>query len=287
MNHVVKEKNKPWLSIITVCLNDSKNLSRTLQHLREQKFPLVQLIVIDGDSMDDTVSVIHTYQDIITDWVSEKDSGLYEAMNKGIDLALGEYLVFLNAGDIFHDSQVISKIHAVQGGEDILYGNAVFVDQEGRFKSERHKKIPAHLHWGSFRHGMVVCHQALIIRRAIAVYYNTKFKITADLDWAIRSSKQAKTVLNLDFIVCDFQRGGISDKKRLEALIERGVILIRYFGMWRTLWSHLIIPVTYLNWKISCFFRQYTYKETRLPLNETSETKRANTQHALNIHSTS
>jgi len=287
MNLAVKGKNKPWLSIITVCLNDSKNLSRTLRHLRDQKFPFIQLIVIDGDSKDDTISVIHAYQDIITDWVSEKDSGLYEAMNKGIDLALGEYLVFLNAGDIFHDSQVISRIHAIQNGEDILYGNAVFVDQEGRFKSERHKKIPVHLHWSSFRDGMVVCHQALIIRREIALYYNTKFKITADLDWAIRTSKQAKTVVNLDFIVCDFQRGGISDKKRFEALIERGVILIKHFGIWRTLWSHMNIPVTYLQWKISCFFRPFTYKDTILPHSETANTKRTSGQQALNIQSTS
>ena len=254
----MNEITKPWLSIITVCYNDAKNLSRTLQNIREQRSKTIQLIVVDGDSTDDTKSVIRSYQDVITDWISEKDGGLYHAMNKGLRLAKGEYIVFLNAGDVFHDPQVISFIYHHHHNEEILYGDAVFVDQEGTFKSSRHKKIPKELNWLSFRDGMVICHQALIVKSTKAVLYDTQYQVCADLDWAIRITKKAESTLNLGMTVCDFQRGGISDKRRNTALLERWRILHKYFGLKATLWSHIKIPMAYLLWKWEGIKRKYS-----------------------------
>lgn len=245
----MNDSNKPWLSIITVCYNDAKNLKRTLQNIREQKIKRVQLIVIDGDSSDHTASVIQDFQDVITDWISEKDEGLYYAMNKGIRLAKGDYVVFLNAGDVFHDPQVISYIYNHHENKDILYGDAVFVDQEGRFKSRRHKKIPKELNWLSFRNGMVICHQALIVKKTKTLFYDTQYQVCADLDWAIRITQGAESTRNLGITVCDFQRGGISDQRRNTALLERWRIQQKHFGLKATLWSHLKIPMAFLLWK--------------------------------------
>lgn len=245
----MNETAKPWLSIITVCFNDAKNLLRTLQNIREQRSKRIQLIVVDGDSNDDTKSVIRSYRDVITDCISEKDAGLYHAMNKGILLARGEYLVFLNAGDVFHDPQVIAFIYNHQQNEHILYGDADFVDQEGVFKSRRHKKIPKELSWLSFRNGMVICHQALIVKKDKVLLYDTQYEVCADLDWAIRITKEAESTRNLGITVCDFQRGGISDKRRNRALLERWRILQKHFGLIATLWSHVKIPKAFLLWK--------------------------------------
>ncbi len=248
---------KPWLSIITVCLNDAKNLSRTLHSIREQRSKSIQSIVVDGESNDDTKSVIRTYRDVITDCISEKDAGLYHAMNKGIGMAKGEYVVFLNAGDVFHDPQVIAFIQHHHQDEDILYGDAVFVDQEGTFKSRRHKKIPKKLNWLSFRDGMVICHQALMVKTAKVLLYDTQYEVCADLDWAIRITKEAESTRNLGITVCDFQRGGISDKRRNRALLERWRIQQKHFGLKATLWSHIKVPMAFLLWKWEGIKRRY------------------------------
>lgn len=269
----MNETTKPWLSIITVCYNDAKNLSRTLQNIREQRSKSIQLIVVDGDSNDDTISVIRSYQDVITDWISEKDAGLYHAMNKGIRLAKGEYVVFLNAGDVFHDPQVISFIHNHHHNEEILYGDAVFVDQEGTFKSSRHKKIPKELNWLSFRDGMVICHQALIVKTAKAVLYDIQYQVCADLDWAIRIAKKAESTRNLGITVCDFQRGGISDKRRNTALLERWRIQQKHFGLKATLWSHIKIPMAYLLWKWEGIKRRYPENAFQLKIKEANLNK--------------
>jgi len=261
----MNKKLSPWLSIITVCYNDSKNLKRTLQNIREQNCKFIQLIVVDGDSTDDTKSVITSYTDVITDWISEKDAGLFNAMNKGIKLANGEYIVFLNAGDVFHDPQVISYIYSHHHQEDILYGNAVFVHQDGRYKGPRHKKIPKTLDWRSFKSGMVICHQALIVKTSVARSYDIQYQICADLDWAICTTKRAKSTLNLGITICDFQRGGLSDKKRGLALLERWKILSKHFGWAQTMWSHMKIPSKFLLWKLNGYLNHNIPPPNPLP----------------------
>jgi glycosyltransferase involved in cell wall biosynthesis len=264
----MNETAQPWLSIITVCFNDAQNLSRTLKNIRDQRSKTIQLIVVDGDSNDDTKSVIRSYRDVITDYLCEKDDGLYYAMNKGIALAKGEYVVFLNAGDVFHDPQVIAFIHNHHRNEDILYGDAFFVDQEGDFKSRRHKKIPKKLNWLSFRDGMVICHQALIVKTAKALLYDTQYEVCADLDWAIRITKEAESTRNLGITVCDFQRGGISDKRRSRALLERWHILQKHFGLKATLWSHIKVPMVYLLWKWEGIRRRYPANDFQIKIKE-------------------
>lgn len=253
------ERSNPWLSIITVCLNDCNNLIRTLQSIRDQQCDNIQSILVDGDSSDATKTVIHDYLDVITDWVSEKDQGLYDAMNKGMRMAKGEYILFLNAGDVFNHAQVISYAYTHHSTEDILYGNAIFVHEDGTYKSPRHKVLPTTLDLRSFKNGMVVCHQALFVKSSVAATYDLNYKIAADLDWAIRSIKQARNTKYLGITVCNFQAGGLSSRRRKSALLERWRILSREFGWFETLCSHLSIPLKFVLWKTKSILKINLY----------------------------
>lgn len=258
----LEQKYQFWLSIVTVCYNDEKNLTRTLDNLRRQPKDHVQIIVIDGGSEDNSKNIIQANQDLISDWVSEKDKGLYDAMNKGIQMCRGQYIVFLNAGDVFHDDHVLPYVFQNHQNADILYGDSIFVHQDGSYKSPRHKIIPKSLNWKSYKKGMVICHQALFVKSSIAVLYNTTYKVCADLDWAIRSTKKAASTCNLGITVCDFQDDGISSRKRIQALIERWRILSHHYGIWQTFWNHLSIPLAFIIWK-SHRFRTLKWSSVR------------------------
>lgn len=257
----MSQTKSPWLSIITACYNDSKNLKKTIKSIIDQDVDFAEYIIIDGDSSDDTVNVIEENNRFISTWISEKDDGVYDAMNKGLKLAGGQYILFINAGDTFYTNDVLKNIKKQEQHEDILYGNAIFVHENGKYKSPRHKVLPENLDWQSFKDGMVVCHQALLVKNTIVEPYNVNYKVTADLDWAIRCVKKARSVRNLKFTICNFQFGGMSDTQKQKALIERWHILVNHFGLFTTIMSHLKIPFTYTSWKIYSFYKRHTIKE--------------------------
>lgn len=229
------------LSVITVCYNDAKNLLITLENVRQQTYPHIECIVVDGGSTDETMQVIMASSERIQHWVSQPDNGLYDAMNRGMKMASGDYLIYLNAGDRFYNEQVVAHAMSQSSGHDVLYGDAIVVNQDGSYKSLRHKKVPSKLDWMSFTQGMVVSHQALIISTSIVEPYDLKYKITADIDWAIRCLQKSKSTYHLGVTICKFQTGGISSQRRASALPERWKILNHHFGLIRTTWAHLII----------------------------------------------
>ena len=127
----------------------------------------VEYIIVDGASKDSTLSIIDRYRDRITRIVSEPDKGLYDAMNKGIRLATGDYLCFLNAGDSFHEDDTLQQmVRSISGNElpDVLYGETELVDKEGHFIRMRRLAAPEVLTWRSFKQGMLVCHQAFFAK---------------------------------------------------------------------------------------------------------------------------
>ncbi|MGB4053301.1 MAG: glycosyltransferase family 2 protein, partial [Dysgonamonadaceae bacterium] len=132
LNHTNTKK----LSVITVTYNAEHTLERTLKSVREQTYPAIEHIIVDGNSNDGTVALIHRYENERLKWISEPDKGLYDAMNKGIKMATGDYLCFLNAGDTFYDTDTVQKIFASideNHSPDILYGETAIVDDNGRF----------------------------------------------------------------------------------------------------------------------------------------------------------
>lgn len=229
----------PKISIITVVRNAEKALRDTLQSLVALDYPEIELIVIDGKSSDGTVGVIQQFSDRIAYWVSESDSSLYDAMNKGMKKASGEYLWFINAGDIPYDSSVLSKIFLPsENYADIYYGETMVVDEQGDELGLRRKPLPDSLTWKSLRGGMVVCHQSIIVRAAIAPQYRLKYRYAADIEWVISCLKLADEIVNTHLILSQFQSGGISTRMRRNSLRERFTIMREHFGLFSTLVSH-------------------------------------------------
>ena len=199
----------PKISVITVTYNAGKVLEATIQSVVFQTYRNVEYIIVDGNSKDNTLEIVDKYRDRISQVISEPDKGLYDAMNKGIQLATGDYLCFLNAGDEFHDNETLQKIvHTLKGMElpDVIYGETAIVDEEGHFLHMRRLSTPQTLTWKSFKQGMLVCHQAFFARRELAVQhpYDLKYRFSADFDWCIRIMKKAKCLHNTRLTIIDF-----------------------------------------------------------------------------------
>ena len=154
MNHL-----HPKFSIITVTYNAEKVLEDTIQSVVFQTYRDVEYIIVDGNSKDNTMEIVSKYRNHISKVISEPDKGLYDAMNKGIRMATGDYLCFLNAGDEFHDNETLQKtIHTLKGKElpDVIYGETAIVDEEGHFLHMRRLSTPEHLSWKSFNVNLMV-----------------------------------------------------------------------------------------------------------------------------------
>ena len=160
----------PIFSIITVTFNASSTIKPTLASISEQTFTNYEYIVMAGKSTDNTLYIVKESGINNMTIVSEKDNGLYDAMNKAMKLAKGEYIIFLNAGDSFSDNDALHKIAdtAKRTHADIIYGQTQLVDENRNVIGMRHLTEPSNLNFRSFKNGMLVCHQAFIARRKIA-----------------------------------------------------------------------------------------------------------------------
>jgi glycosyltransferase involved in cell wall biosynthesis len=240
----------PVLSIITVCFNAEKFIESTIQSVLSQTYPHIEYIIVDGASKDNTMGVIEKYRSRIATVVSEKDKGLYDAMNKGMQLATGEYLLFLNADDVLADKDVVSRMFATCADADVYYGEAMFMDENGvdiglRSEQTPHK-VPDQLTWKSLKHGMVVSHQAYVIRRRLSPLYDLQYKVCADIDWMIRTLKASRNICNTHLVVARFRVGGTSKQQQQLAWKERYKILSRYYGHIPNFAHHLFIGLRYI-----------------------------------------
>ncbi|MFZ2153297.1 MAG: glycosyltransferase family 2 protein [Microgenomates group bacterium] len=221
-------------SIITVCKNMGEELELTIKSVAEQTFKDFEYIVIDGKSTDQTVNVINKFRDNIDKYVCEEDGGIYDAMNKAIELSSGEYLYFLNAGDAFFDNDSLKMVSKEITTEDLIYGNVVEVDS-GR---ERLNKFNNVNDWFLIRNA--ICHQAMFIKRSSFIKfgdYNTKFKIAADYEWLLRVWDKEIAKKYISVTVARFLMGGKSSniKYRKKVLEEYDEIRKKYFNYFEIL----------------------------------------------------
>ena len=239
--------NKPLFSIITICYNAEATLEKTIQSVLAQTYPNVEYIVVDGASKDNTLAIINRYRPQLGKVVSEPDKGLYDAMNKGIGLATGDYLCFLNAGDELHENETLQKmVHTLNANRlpDVIYGETAIVDEEGHFLQMRRLSAPKQLHWKSFKQGMLVCHQAFFARRELAVAhpYDLKYRFSSDFDWCIRIMKKAATksmpLINSHEILADYLSEGMTTANHKASLRERFNIMKKHYGLFTTLLQH-------------------------------------------------
>jgi len=229
----------PKVSVVTVTYNAVNELKATLDNLKKIDYPELEVVVIDGDSTDGTKELLATYGETVTFWSSEKDNGIYDAMNKGLEAATGEYVWFINAGDFVHDTDALKKIFSDKRiFSDIYYGETLMRSISGEILGLRRKKLPKELQWTDFIDGMVVCHQSIIVRKDIAPLYNTEYRYASDVEWVLLSLKNARTIENTNLILSEFTEGGTSTKYKKESLKERFRIMVKYFGVLPTLFAH-------------------------------------------------
>jgi glycosyltransferase involved in cell wall biosynthesis len=246
--------NKPLFSIITVTFNAERTLESTIKSIFRQTYTNFEFIIVDGKSTDGTVEVIKKHKTGITKWISEPDQGLYDAMNKGMQLATGDYIWFMNAGDEIYGSDTLELISAMNTGEDIYYGEMMLVDANGKEIGLRSKmtsqKLPAKLNWKSMRKGMAVGHQSFIIKKSAAPEFDITYRFSADIDWIIKCLRNSKTVVNTGLILSKFlsnqvlgkfHAGGESKKHLYNSLKERFQIHRKHFGLITTTFFHLYI----------------------------------------------
>ena len=235
----------PKFSIITVTFNAGKVLEKTIQSVINQSYKHVEYIIVDGASKDNTLEIAERYRNRINTLVSEPDKGLYDAMNKGIRLATGDYLCFLNAGDTFHNNETLQHMVNTLKNEtlpDVIYGQTAIVDANGHFLHMRRKSAPEKLTWKSFQNGMLVCHQALFARRTLALAhpYDLQYRFSADFDWCIRLMKKAKCLHNTRLTIIDYLNEGMTTRNHRASLKERFHIMVKHYGLFSTMWHHFL-----------------------------------------------
>lgn len=245
------------ITVATVTYNAATLINKTIASVEAQDYPFVEHVIVDGNSTDNTLEEIHHYQERNSiasvpheiNCISEPDKGLYDAMNKAIDMATGRYIVFLNAGDVFHETTTLSKIAgaAERYGKSlpaVVYGNTDIVDAEGNFIRHRRLTPPEHLSWRAFRSGMLVCHQAFFARTDLArkFHYDLRYRFSADFDWCIRIMHEAKrrkqALCNAHIIVADYLNEGTTTRNHQASLRERFTIMRRHYGIIVTVWMH-------------------------------------------------
>jgi glycosyltransferase involved in cell wall biosynthesis len=202
------------ISIITVCKNSENAIERTVQSVLEQTYNDIEYIVIDGSSTDSTLSIIEKYKDSINVLISEKDSGIYSAMNKALGLVNGDVVYFLNSDDFLFDNKVLSEI-AEEFKKDnqnmILHGNVV-MSFNGKNTIVRYDKIRR-----KYFYKHTICHQALFIKKKlfeIIGNYDEKYQIHADTDWLLKAYfKIGAKFKYIDRIICYYSTNGFSGNK--------------------------------------------------------------------------
>ena len=200
----------PKISIITVVYNDAKNIEKCIRNTLLQTYKNLELVVVDGGSTDGTVDIIKHYEKYVT-WISEKDRGLYDAMNKGTKMATGEWVLFRNCGDFFFDENVVANVfdHFEDNGESFILGNERYYRHWG-YKDMR----PCILKQSYFQ-SMPVCHPATFVRRSIQLKYpfNIQYRNSADYDFFIKTFMNGATYIYYDklFSIFDANVGASTD----------------------------------------------------------------------------
>ncbi|MBD8349064.1 glycosyltransferase family 2 protein [Dysgonomonas sp. HGC4] len=219
----MRNNNYPLVSIITITYNAIEVLEKTIESVINQSYPNVEYIIIDGGSTDGTVDTIQQYQDQISYWISEPDKGIYDAMNKGLKKASGEWVNFMNAGDYFYDSFVIDSVFSLDWyNYDIICGR-----KEGE-KIDRRKAT----RWNLYK-SMGICHQVIFSRlKFLKNGFNLEYKISADFDWLLKAYYNRARIKMVDIVVVIYQGGGISESNAILLQKEFYEILKVYYPRW-------------------------------------------------------
>jgi len=232
---------QPKLSVITVVFNNVKDIERTILSVINQTYDNIEYIIVDGGSTDGTVDIINKYQHSISKWISEPDNGIYNAMNKGLKMASGDYVLYMNSGDEIYDFNTVKTVFATEPNADIYYGETKMFNENWESLGTRRHQVPESFTWKSFKYGMSISHQAIYIKKAITEPYDEYYKLSSDIDWIIKSAQKAKKIVNTHQYVAKYLIGGMSKKRHCESLKERFEIFTEYYGFIANLFHHVVI----------------------------------------------
>lgn len=210
--------NNPKITIVTVVFNAIDCIENTILSVINQDYDNKEYIIIDGGSTDGTLEIIKKYNHEINFWISEKDLGIYDAMNKGINAASGFWINFMNAGDCFYDSKVLYKVfnNSVYDKIDILYGNHQVIYPNKKIKLSKPGKLD------NLWKGSQFSHQATFVN----VDYHKRYKfnlckkIAGDFDFFYNAWEKNIKFKKLDFTIAQIESGGLSDVKRIDCILE-------------------------------------------------------------------
>lgn len=225
---------RPLVTIVTVVLNDAAGLEKTIGSVLEQTYDPMEFIIIDGASSDSTLDVIKRHEDKIDLWISEPDNGIFDAMNKGIDRASGQWINFMNAGDSFYQKDTIETVFNKDCGEaDFIYGHTYFLG--GDFRGVV-KAWSFDILWKT----MVFTHQSLFTRSEVLKRrkFNTQFKICADYDIIFNCYMQGLTFFNSDTVIAAFDPG-FSEVSRSRMAFEKWKVVKKHRNDLQFHWFYL------------------------------------------------
>lgn len=204
----------PKLSVITINYNDSKGLEKTIQSVISQTACDYEFIVIDGGSTDNSIEIIESYCDKITLWLSEKDKGIYDAQNKGILKAIGEYFIFLNSGDCFFDENVVARFCDFEksNSNKMIYGKTNIIDADGSIRIlNPPKKLELNFWYANtLNHQAVFTHQSLFEKYGA---FSTEYNFASDFEHLFRLFvKEPAEFVYFNEVICDYDNTGLTSK---------------------------------------------------------------------------
>lgn len=215
--------DSPLITIVTVVYNDELSIEKTIQSVMSQNYKNIEYLIVDGGSTDGTVDIIKKYDHFISYWCSEPDKGIYDAMNKAIDLASGEWINFMNSGDYFINESVLTNIFknsSELADITIIYGN-----HEVRYPSKKRMSYVGMV--DNLWQGSQFCHQSAFINTKYHKLhkYNLCRKIAADYEMFYTAWINGKNYLKIPIFISSISAGGVSDINRIDAILEMWIIV--------------------------------------------------------------
>ena len=239
------------ISVITINFNNCPGLIRTYDSLRIQLDlkKWVEWIIVDGNSVDGSVDFLNSISSDIDKLIVESDNGIYDAMNKGLSVATGEYVWFLNSGDSFYNNLSVDRVCQSIGrsNADVVFGDTMFVSETGKkiglISKLKPQRLPRKLTFDGFKYGMNVCHQSVIVKRELSPKYNLDYKLAADIDWLLEILKHKPSSKRLEYTISNFEVGGSSYQHTKKAWKERFQVFSKHFGILPNIYNHIWIII--------------------------------------------
>jgi len=253
----------PLITIITVVWNGEQTIEQTILSILNQDYPHIEYIIVDGGSTDKTLEIITKYKNSIDNWISEPDKGIYDAMNKGVSLATGDWVNFMNAGDVFASKNVCSLVAEKISltGCDVIYGDMIAKDLESDTEILVKSK-PVSQIWK----GMVFSHQSSFVKRSdlLETPFDLNYKIASDYNQVLSFYTEKKQFLHIPVVLARVTIGGLS-YSNYKTYIERikAIHKLRPFSLKILHSIFLLIPSLiryFLGAKTVSLVRKYKWK---------------------------